>query len=83
MLVGSNLDTSRFAAAIELDETVQESYSFGDGSELFNPCKAMDPVMENIWRTKIFVSNIFRDTQGTYQKFMKILSHECLEPYGT
>ena len=38
---------------------VQESFSFGYGSKLFNLCKAMDPVIENIWRTKIFKSNIF------------------------
>ena len=58
-LAGSNFDTSWFAAAIELDGTVQERFPFGDGRELFNPCKAMDPVVENIWRTKTFESNIF------------------------
>ena len=47
---GSNFDTSWFAAAIELDGTVQGSFPFGDGRELFNPCKAKDPVIENIWR---------------------------------
>ena len=53
MLAGSNFDTSRFAAAIEMDEIVQESFSFGDGRECFNPCKAMDRVIANIWRTKM------------------------------
>ena len=48
----SNFGTSRFAAVIELDGTVQESFPFGDGRELFNPCKATDPVIENTWRTK-------------------------------
>ena len=46
-LAGSNFDTSRFAAAIELDGMVHESFPFGDGRELFNPCKATDPVIEN------------------------------------
>ena len=59
--MGSNFDTSRFAAAIELDGMVQGSFPliFGDGREPFNPCKATDPVIENIWRTKISKSNIF------------------------
>ena len=59
MPVGSNFDTSWFAAAIELDGTVQENFPFGNGRELFNLCKAKDPVIENIWRTKIFDSTIF------------------------
>ena len=78
---GSNFDTSRFAAAIELDGTVQGSFPFGDGREFFNPCKAMDPVIENIWRTKIFESNIFM-IHKVLPKFMKILSHECFEPHS-
>ena len=82
MLAGSNFDTSRFAAAIELDGTVQGSFPFGDGRELFNPCKATDPVIENIWRTKIFKSNIFV-IHKVLPKFTKILSHKYLEPYGS
>ena len=44
---------------LQLDGIVQGSFPFGDGRELFNLCKATDPVIENIWRTKIFESNIF------------------------
>ena len=77
---GSNFDTFRFAAAIELDGMVQERFPFGDGRELFNPCKAKDPVIENIWRTKIFEPNIFV-IHKVLPKFTKILSHEYLEPY--
>ena len=42
---GSNFDTFWFAVAsyIELDGTVQK-ISIIDGRELFNLCKAMDPV---------------------------------------
>ena len=40
MLAGSNFDTSWFAAAIELDEMVQESFPFGDGRELFDISKS-------------------------------------------
>ena len=79
---GSNFDTSCFAAAIELDRTVQGSFPFGDGRTLFNPCKATDPVIENIWRTKIFECNIFV-IHKVLPKFTKILSHEYLEPYGS
>ena len=78
---GSNFDTSRFAAATELDITVQGSYPFGGSRELFNLCKATDSVIENTWRTKIFESNIFV-IHKVLPKFMKILSHEYLEPYG-
>ena len=78
-LAGSNF---RFVAAIEMDGTVQEIFSFGDGSELFNPFKATDPVIENIWRTKIFVSNIFV-IHKVLPKFTKILCHKYLEPYGS
>ena len=79
---GSNFDISRFAAAIELDEMVQGSFPFGDGRELFNMCKVTDPVLENIWRTNIFESNIFV-IHKVLPKFTKILSHEYLEPYGS
>ena len=79
--MGNNFDTTRFATAIELDGTVQESFPFGDGRELFNPCKATNPVIENIWRTKIFKSNIFA-IHKVLPKFMKILSHKYLEPYS-
>ena len=59
-LVGSNFDTFWFAVAIlELDGTVQETFPFGDGRDLFNPCSAMDPMIQSIWRTKIFESSIF------------------------
>ena len=81
MLAGNNFDTSRFAVAVEMDGMVQESFSFYDGSELFNPCKAMDPVIENIWRTKIFVSNIFM-IHKVLPKFTKILTTEKLKPYS-
>ena len=81
MPAGSNFDTSRFAAAIKLDGTVQGSFPFGDSRELFNPYKATDPVIENIWRTKIFESIIFL-IHKVLLKFMKILSLEYLEPYG-
>ena len=38
-----------FAAAIKRDGMVAtKSFSFGDGSNLFNPCKAMDPVIEDV-----------------------------------
>ena len=82
-MLSSNFDTSRFAAAIVLDGTltIQGSFPFCDGSELFNPCKATDPVIENIWRTKISEYNIFV-THKILPKFTKILSHEYLEPYG-
>ena len=82
MPASSNFDTSWFAAAVKLDGTVQECFPFGDGREFFNPCKAKDPVIENIWRNKIFKSNIFV-IHMVLPKFTKILSHEYLEPYGT
>ena len=66
---------------IELDGTVQETFPFGDGRKLFNPCKATDPLIENIWRTKIFESKIMM-IHKVLPKFMKILSYEYLEPYG-
>ena len=78
---GSNFDTSWFGATIELDGTVQERFPFGDGKELFNLCKAKDPVIENKWRTKIFKSNVFV-IHKVLLKFTKILSHKYLEPYG-
>ena len=58
---GINFDTSRFAAAsyIELDGTVQGSFSFGDSRELFKPCKATDPVIENLYGGLKFSSPIF------------------------
>ena len=63
-LAGSNFDTSWFAAAIELDEMVQEHFSFGDSRELFNPCKAKDNVIENtIIEKYIFQVQYFRNTQ--------------------
>ena len=65
----------------QLDRTVQGSFPFGDGRELFNLCKATDSVIENIWRTKIFKSNIFV-IHKVLPKFTTILSHEHLEPYG-
>ena len=66
---------------IELDGTIQETFPFGDHRELFNPCKAMDPVIENIWKTKIFESKIFV-IHKVLLKFTEILSHKCLEAYG-
>ena len=36
MPAGSNFDTSWFAAAIQLDGAVRESFPFGDGRELFD-----------------------------------------------
>ena len=39
-------------------------------------------MIENIWRTKIFESNIFV-IHKVLLKFTKILSQEYLEPYGT
>ena len=79
---GSNFDTSWFAAAIELDGTVQECFPFSDGRELLNPCEAKDPVIENIWKTKIFGSNIFV-IHKVLLEFTKILSHKYLEPYSS
>ena len=56
MPTGSNFDTSRF---IELDGTVEENFPFGNGWELFNPCKATDPMMENIYGELKISSPIF------------------------
>ena len=71
-MAGSNFDTFRFAAVIKLDRTVQESLPFGDGRELFNPCKATNPVIENtLWRIKMFESNIFM-IHKVLPKFTKI-----------
>ena len=63
---GSNFDTSWFAAAIELDGTVRESFPFGYGWEFFNTgLKYLNKLIESRWRTKIFKSNNnFHDTQG-------------------
>ena len=83
MAAGSNFETSWFAAAIELDGMVQENFPFGDGRELFNLCKATDPVIyRHIWRTKIFKSNIFVICK-VLPKFTKILSHKYLAPYSS
>ena len=82
MPAGCNFDTSWFAAAIELDGTVQESFPFGDGRELFDiSLKYLNKLTENTWRTKIYKSNIFV-IHKVLPKFTKILSHEYLEPYG-
>ena len=35
-LASNNIDTFWFAAAIELDGTIRESFPFGDGRELFD-----------------------------------------------
>ena len=70
-----------YCSYIELDGKVQETFPFGDGRELFNPCKTIDPVIEDIWRTKIFKFNIFV-IHKVLPKFMKMLSHEYLEPYS-
>ena len=72
---GSNFDTSWFAAAIELDGTVQESFSFGDGRELFNTgLKYLNKLIENTWRTKNFRVQYFRDTQGITEIHKNIVS---------
>ena len=77
MPAGSNSDT-QFAAAIELDGTVQESFPFGYGRELFDiGLKYLSKLIENTWRTKIFESNIF----VIYK--VAITDHEYLKPYGT
>ena len=56
----SNFDASWFAAAIELEGTVQEGFPFGDGKELFDTgLKYLNKLIVNTWRTKIFESNIF------------------------
>ena len=83
MATGSNFETSWFAAATELDGMVQENFPFGDGRELFNLCKATDPVIyRDIWRTNIFKSNIFV-IRKVLPKFTKILSHKYLAPYSS
>ena len=59
MPAGSNFDTSWFAAAIQLDGAVRESFPFGDGRELFDTgLKYLNKLTENTWRTKILDSNI-------------------------
>ena len=60
MPAGSNFDTSWFAATIQLDGAVRESFPFGDGRELFDTgLKYLNKLTENTWRTKSLDSNIF------------------------
>ena len=83
MPAGSNFDTSWFAAAIQLDGAVRESFPFGDGRELFDTgLKYLNKLTENTWRTKILDSNIFV-IHKVLLKFTKMLSHKYLEPYGS
>ena len=71
---------------MELDGTVSEGLSFGSGRELFdNGLKYLNKLIGNhvpqFSRNKIFETNIFV-TCKPLPKFMKILSHETLEPCG-
>ena len=59
MPVDSNFDTSWFAAAIELDGTLRESFPFDDVRELFDTAlNYLNKLIENTRRTKIFEFNI-------------------------
>ena len=58
---------------------LQESFPFGDGSELFNTALKYSWA-ENTWSNKVFETNNLSVMHKALLRYMKILSHKNLEP---